>query len=170
LLGERPSDLPAAPVSSVVTIVPAAPGSPVAPATNAAPAAPAEPNSILPVYKSTNSQTYLQTHEYDKILALLIFVSFYAVLSTFFLCFYCMGFSCGNKTKSISSVANASPVSSDVIETLYSPLSTVCSPSSTVLSQSESCLSEYPSSSSTYGPSFLTVSNVLNSDKCESYV
>jgi hypothetical protein len=106
-------------------------------------------------------------------------MSFYAVSSTFFLCFYCMGFSLKKiistpKSAPVplrSPVPNSGPVPfpSDVFETWSSPLSTVCSPPSTKPSQSESYFSEYSSpssSSSTYGPSISNVPDKL----CESYV
>jgi hypothetical protein len=113
-------------------------------------------------------------------------MSFYAVSSTFFLCFYCMGFSLRKiistpKSAPVplrSPVPNSAPVPvpSDVVETWFSPLSTVCSSPSTVCSppstkpsQSESYFSEYSSpssSSSTYGPSISNVHDKL----CESYV
>jgi hypothetical protein len=129
------------------------------------------------IFPSIHSQTFLQSDNSDTILALLVFMSFYAVFSTFFLCFYCMGFSLRKiistpKSAPVplrSPVPNSSPVLSDVVDTWVSPLSTVCSPPSTVCSppstKPESYFSEYSSpssSSSTYGPSI---------DKlCESYV
>ena len=131
------------------------------------------------IFPSIHSQTFLQSDNSDTILALLVFMSFYAVFSTFFLCFYCMGFSLRKiistpKSAPVplrSPVPNSAPVPvpSDVVETWSSPLSTVCSPPSTKPSQSESYFSEYSSpssSSSTYGPSISNVHDKL----CESYV
>jgi len=138
------------------------------------------------IFPSIHSQTFLQSDNSDTILALLVFMSFYAVSSTFFLCFYCMGFSLRKiistpKSAPVplrSPVPNSAPVPvpSDVVETWFSPLSTVCSSPSTVCSppstkpsQSESYFSEYSSpssSSSTYGPSISNVHDKL----CESYV
>ena len=142
------------------------------PASPAAPAVPAPP---------TTYQSDQQPFEFETILALLIFMCFYALISTLFLCYYCMGFSCVKKTKT-SPVPNivpaTAPVSSNLAQIVFSPLSTVLSPStvsyplspsSTVFSP-ESC-SEYPSSfSSTYGPSFMTGSNDIDCGQCESFV
>jgi hypothetical protein len=148
-------------------------------------------------YKPTNKQSDQQPFEFETILALLIFMCFYALISTLFLCYYCMGFSCVKKTKT-SPVPNivpaTAPVSSNLAQIVFSPLSTVLSPStvsyplspsSTVFSPEscseylspsstvfspESC-SEYPSSfSSTYGPSFMTGSNDFDCGQCESFV
>jgi hypothetical protein len=101
----------------------------------------------------------------------------YALISNLFLCYYCMGFSCVNKIKTVPNIFPATaPVPSGLSQIVFSPPSTLFSPSTVSLSRSlsstlfppESC-SEYPSTSSTYGPSFMSVSNVERA-KCESYV
>jgi hypothetical protein len=167
------------------------------PASPAAPAVPAPPTTYHLPTSTTNKQSDQQPFEFETILALLIFMCFYALISTLFLCYYCMGFSCVKKTKT-SPVPNivpaTAPVSSNLAQIVFSPLSTVLSPStvsyplspsSTVFSP-ESCseylspsstvfspqsCSEYPSSfSSTYGPSFMTASNDFDCGQCESFV
>jgi hypothetical protein len=132
-------------------------------------------------YKSTDKQSDQQPYEYETVLALLIFMCVYALTSTLFLCYYCMGFSCAIKTKT-SPVPNivpaTAPVPSGLSQIVFSPPSTLFSPSTVSSSRSlsstmfplESC-SEYPStSSSTYGPSSFMSSSNVDQVKCESYV
>jgi hypothetical protein len=137
----------------VKAVAPAAVGPAVFAPTTPAPA----PTPTVSVKRSTNWHTYLQTYDIDTILWLLIFVFFYALVSTVLLCYYFMRFKCNDKMKMTS------PVPSTPVP--FTPVPSTLVPSSTVVSPSESCFSECPSFSSTYGPSF---SN--DSEMFESYV
>jgi len=64
-------------------------------------------------YKPTNKQSNEQPYEFETLLALLICVCVYALISTLFLCYYCMGFSCVNKIKT-SPVPNIVPATAPV--------------------------------------------------------
>jgi hypothetical protein len=96
----------------------------------------------------------------------------YALISTLFLCYYCMGFICVNKIKT-SPVPNivpnivpaTAPIPSGLSQIVLSPPSTLFSPSTVSLSHSlsstmfppKSCSEYLFTSSSTDGPSFMSV-------------
>ena len=116
--------------------------------------------SIPTVFTNPTVSTYSTGSE--TVLLLLIFLTFYAVMSTMFLCYYCLGFSCNGKCKGTKSSKSELPVHDPPTETT-SPTSPTSSGLPTRLISTGLNSTNYTS------PADSTYSTVYQSSDCISY-